>query len=148
MTCAYGKVGEIRQVGGKEGMGASVVSGNNFRKNDVNTYVKVRGLKPIPKTKNDFDTHVKVRGPKPGIICRAGSYVEQRDLTSPKSGLVGGCGAVWVLHKCDPALLPEHATHFTPCHSAVHVAGVSLNRAPYPCLAWVCFIPGNDFQGQ
>lgn len=49
MTCAYGKVGEIRQVGGKEGMGASVVSGNNFRKNDVNTYVKVR--RPEPKSR-------------------------------------------------------------------------------------------------
>jgi hypothetical protein len=46
MTCAFGKVGEIRQVGGKEGMGASVVSGNNFRKNDVNTYVKVWAPKP------------------------------------------------------------------------------------------------------
>lgn len=49
MAATYGRPGEVRQGGGKEGLSASVCLGDTIRQNDINTFIKALGAKASVK---------------------------------------------------------------------------------------------------
>lgn len=45
LASAYGRPGEVRQGGGKDGLNAAVCKGDTIRQNDLNTFIKALGAK-------------------------------------------------------------------------------------------------------